>query len=215
MHQIVVLLVLMLTATLAQAQEVPKRKSATPAQAEDLSKRKSATPAQAEELPKRKSGLWEVKRSPTDAHPLQMCVEEKSDNAFRFLAEGKHKEACKVDKFAREGDKWIVGATCTLANHKITAKTHAVVTGKFDSAYKIESTSTFEQPVKEKTGTSAVIEQRWTGPCKPDQRPGDVILADGRKVNLVAEAKVEGRKQRVEERAGGKKKKTTTPAATQ
>ena len=189
MRQTVVLLVLMLAATLAQA----------------------------EELPKRKSGLWEVKRTQGDANPLQMCVEEKSDNAFRFLAEGKHKESCKVDKFAREGDKWIVDATCTLANHKTTAKTHAVVTGKFDTAYKIESKSTFDQPVHGKTETSALIEQRWTGPCKPDQRPGDVILADGRKVNLVdeerAEARVQSRQQSAEERK--KKKSKTTPPATQ
>lgn len=177
----------------------------------------AATLAQAEELPKRKSGLWEIKRSQGDANALQLCVEEKSDNAFRFLAEGKHKESCKVDKFAREGDKWVVDATCSLANHKTMAKTHAVVTGKFDSAYKIESKSTYEQPVHGKTETSAVIEQRWTGPCKPDQKPGDAILADGRKVNLIAEAKADARaqsrQQSMDERK--KKKNKTTPAATQ
>jgi hypothetical protein len=177
----------------------------------------AAIGAQAQDVPQRKSGLWEVKRSPTDAHPLQMCVEEKNDNAFRFLAEGKHKENCKVEKLAHEGDKWVVDAVCTLASHKTTAKTHAVVTGKFDSQYKIESTSTFEQPVQQKTGTSAVIEQRWTGPCKPDQRPGDVILADGRKVYLIAEDKAEGKGQRAKQSAQEKKKSKnkTTPAATQ
>jgi hypothetical protein len=177
----------------------------------------AATLAQAEELPKRKSGLWEIKRSQGDASPLQLCVDEKSDNAFRFLAEGKHKESCKVDKSGREGDKWIVDATCTLANHKTTAKTHAVVTGKFDSAYKIESKSTFEQPVHGKTETSALIEQRWTGPCRPDQRPGDVILADGRKVNLAAEDRAAAREQRIEQSAQERKNKKnkTTPPATQ
>ena len=58
----------------------------------------AAIAAQAQDVPHRKSGLWEIKRSPTDAHPLQMCVEEKNDNALRFLAEGKHKESCKVEK---------------------------------------------------------------------------------------------------------------------
>jgi Protein of unknown function (DUF3617) len=180
-----------------------------------------ASLAQAEDLPKRKSGLWEVKRSPTDPHPLQMCVEEKTDNAFRWLVEAKHKESCKVDKLAREGDKWVVDAVCTLANHKTTAKTHAVVTGKFDSAYKIESTSAFDPPLHGKTEGKAVIEQRWTGPCKPDQRPGDVILADGRKVNLIAEAKAEARNDAKTEAKGQRKKrsapekKKTTPPATQ
>src|SRR5262249_32134699 len=172
----------------------------------------AAIAAQAQDVPHRKSGLWEIKRSPTDAHPLQMCVEEKGDNALRFLAEGKHKESCKVEKLAHEGDKWVVDAVCMLASHKTTTKTHAVVTGKFDSQYKIESTSTFDKPIQEKTGTSAVIEQRWTGPCKPDQRPGDVILADGRKVNLAAEDKAVAKEQRVRQRAQERKKHKTTSA---
>jgi hypothetical protein len=28
-----------------------------------------------------------------------------------------------------------------------------------------------------------VLDAKWTGPCKPGQRPGDVILQDGQKIN--------------------------------
>jgi len=158
-------------------------------------------------VPKRKSGLWEVKRSESDPHPLQWCIDEKTDNPLNQLVEGRHKEHCTIDKLDHQGDRWVVDAVCGLGR-AFTAKTHAVVTGKFDSHYKIESTSTFERPVHGKTGTKAVIEARWTGPCKSDQRPGDVILADGRKVNVIDEARA-GKKAR----ASGQRSQGLPPGA--
>lgn len=194
MRQVVVLLALVLPATLALAQAV--------------------------DVPKRKSGLWEVKRADdSDRPPLQWCIDEKTDNALNQLAQGRHKEHCKIDKLSHEGDRWVVDAVCTTGRAS-TAKTHAVVTGKFDSSYKIESTSTFDKAVHGKSETKAVIEGRWTGPCKPDQKPGDVILADGRKVNVIDEAKATSKSKATGRRGGyaaGKKQATppaTTPPAT-
>ncbi len=160
----------------------------------------SATLAQAEDLPKRKSGLWEVKRTAGEGNPhtLQMCVDERTDNALKQIAEGRYRENCAVDKVRRDGDKLVVDAACTLAAHQATAKTHAVVTGKFDSEYRIESTSTFDAPIHGKTETKAVIEGRWTGPCHPGQQPGDAIFADGTKVNLIAEARAEAKRRQLE-----------------
>ena len=57
--------------------------------------------AQAQDVPKRKSGLWEITRttSRTDGKPrlTQWCIDEKADNAIKALAEGGRNEACKVD----------------------------------------------------------------------------------------------------------------------
>jgi hypothetical protein len=169
-----------------------------------------ATLAQAEDLPKRKSGSWEVKSIAGEGNPhtLQMCVDERTDDAFKQLAEGRFRENCAVDKVRRDGDKLVVDAACTLAAHRLTAKTHAVVTGKFDSEYRIESTSSFDAPVHGKTETKAVIEGRWIGPCQPGQRPGDAIFENGTKVNLIAEARAEAKRRQLEsertERAGSK-----------
>ena len=110
--------------------------------------------AQAQDVPKRKSGLWEVKRTTvrTEGKPriVQMCIDEASDNAIRQLAEGMRNETCKTDRVHREGDKLIVDAVCRLGQTETTAKTHAVITGKFDSAYKIESKSTYDPPMRGK-----------------------------------------------------------------
>lgn len=146
----------------------------------------AASLAQAQDVPKRKSGLWEVKRTTvrTQEKPriVQMCIDEASDNAIRQLAEGMRNETCKPDKVRREGDRLIVDAVCNLGQTRVKASTHAVITGKFDSAYKIESKSTFDPPMRGKTEGSAVLEARWLGACKPDQRPGDYILSNGLKL---------------------------------
>jgi hypothetical protein len=142
--------------------------------------------AQAQDVPKRKSGLWEVKRTTARTEGkqriVQMCIDEASDNALRQLAEGMRSETCKTSKVSREGDRLTVDAVCTLGRAQTTATTHAVITGKFDSAYKIESKSTFDPPTRGKAEGSAVLEARWLGACKPDQRPGDYILSNGRKL---------------------------------
>jgi hypothetical protein len=146
----------------------------------------TASFAQAQDVPKRKSGLWEVKRTTvrTEGKPriVQMCIAEASDNAIRQLAEGMRNETCKTNKVRREGDQLIVDAVCNLGQTHTTATTHAVITGKFDSAYKIESKSTYDPPIRGKAEGSALLEARWLGACKPDQRPGDYILSNGLKV---------------------------------
>ena len=164
MHRITLFLVAMLVAAIAQAQDVPKRKS----------------------------GLWEVSRTTTRTNAktegkpnvMQYCIDQKTDNALRQLAEGMRNESCTIDKMSRDGDKLVVDAVCVLGTTGNTATTHAVVTGKFDAAYKIESHSTFQPAMMGKSEGKAVLAAKWLGPCKPDQKPGDVILENGRKLHV-------------------------------
>jgi hypothetical protein len=163
MHRIALFLMLTFAAGLAQGQTQPQ------------------------DIPKRKSGLWEVTKTSTRSggttRVLQWCVDEKTDNALAQLAEGGRSERCKVGKMSREGDKLVVDAVCTIGEQKIEAKTHAVITGNFESAYKVESSSTYAQPIRGKSEGSAVLAARWTGACKPGQKPGDIILPSGAKFN--------------------------------
>ena len=148
----------------------------------------AASFAQAQDVPKRKSGLWELKRTTARTEGkeriVQLCIDQASDNAFRQLAEGMRSESCKTEKVRRDGDRLLVDAVCNLGRAHVTAKTQAVITGKFDSAYKIESKSTYDPPMRGKAEGSALLEARWLGVCKPDQRPGDYILANGVKLRV-------------------------------
>ena len=135
----------------------------------------------AQDVPKRKSGLWEITRTSTytldKPKRIQLCVDEASDNALLQLAEGMRDETCTTSKISRDGDKLVVDATCTL--RASTAQTHAVISGKFDSAYTIESKSTYKPPLAHATTGHAQLVARWTGPCAPGQHPGDSILDTG------------------------------------
>jgi hypothetical protein len=151
----------------------------------------AAGAVEAQDKFQRKSGLWEVKRTSTrtseQTRVYQMCIDQASDNALRQLAEGMRNERCEPSKVTRDGDKIVVDAVCSLGRTGTKATTHAVVTGKFDTAYKIESKSTFDPPIRGKAEGTALLEAKWTGACKSDQKPGDVILPNGVKINVKSE----------------------------
>jgi hypothetical protein len=172
-----------------------------------------ATAAQAQEKYQRKSGLWEVKRTASrtedQERTYQVCVDQASDNALRQLAGGMRSERCETAKAVREGDKIVVDATCKVAKSS-TATTHAVITGKFDTAYKVESKSTFDPPLKGKTEGTAVMEAKWTGPCKSNQKPGDVILPSGAKVSSLTD-EPPTKQNATKEKSSGRQKGRYTP----
>ena len=172
-----------------------------------------ATAVLAADLPRRKSGLWELKVQSfrrDGVRTIQMCVDQKTDNAFRQLVELRRHEDCRKVTSRREGDKQLVDAQCKLGGSETLAKTHAVITGSFDSNYMIESTSTFDWPIHDKSEGVAKIEARWTGPCQADQKPGDVIAANGTKYNI-GELESASSKQLKREAAGQKAKKQIEP----
>ncbi len=154
---------------------------------------------QAQDKVQRKSGLWELKRTSTLTHGqarvYQMCIDQASDSGLNPLAEGAPGEICQIGKLQREGDKTSVDATCKMPQTSVVATTHALISGKFDAAYKVESKTTFAPPLRGHQQSAAVLEARWTGPCKPDQRPGDVIDPRGGKFN-VADLKPRNEKAR-------------------
>jgi hypothetical protein len=152
--------------------------------------------AQAQEVPQRKSGLWEITRTTTrnqgTPQVMQWCIDQAKDNALNQLAEGVVNETCTIEKTQREGGRLVVDAICKLGPEHAVSKTHAVITGSFDSAYHLESKSSYDPPMRGgKSEGTAVFDARWAGACKPGQRPGEVILPSGVKLNLTEESLAE------------------------
>ncbi len=145
-----------------------------------------AGPALADDLPKRKSGLWEIKTGTAAtqgaAATMQMCIDEKADNVAQQQAAGAAKENCSKNEIKRSGNRMTIDSVCKFGES--TATSHSVFTGSFDSAYRVETKSTYDPPMSGMKEGSAVIDAKWLGPCKPDQRPGDMILGNGMKVNM-------------------------------
>ena len=62
---------------------------------------------------------------------------------------------------------------------------HSEITGDFDSAYTVKTTSHSEGgPAGTARTTTTTIEAKWLGACKPDQKPGDIVMPGGIKINI-------------------------------
>jgi hypothetical protein len=142
--------------------------------------------AQAFDFPKRKSGLWEIETlasaRPGAPQKAQMCIDQKADDALNQMGTSMTKDMCSKRDLRQEGDAIVSDSVCKFGGSTVT--THAVVTGKFDSAYQVETKSTYDPPMSGLKEGAAVIKARWLGPCKPDQKPGDMILPNGMKFNI-------------------------------
>jgi hypothetical protein len=144
-----------------------------------------AMPALAAELPTRKAGLWEVKMNfetrGTASPAIQQCIDASTDQMMMSSAGPLSQGACPKRDVQRSGNTITIDATCTLSGK--TATSHSVVTGSFDSAYTMTVTSQSESlPGGTMTMT---MNAKWLGPCAADQKPGDMIMPGGIKMNIL------------------------------
>lgn len=137
------------------------------------------------DAPKRKSGLWEIKVSSGQAknvHSMQQCIDEKTDDLMKRDMGEIQKPQCSKNEMRKEGDKIVVDSVCKMQNS--TATTHAVFTGRFDTAYRADIKSSYEPPMAGMKDSSSVIEGKWLGPCSPGQKPGDVVIPGMPNINI-------------------------------
>lgn len=141
------------------------------------------------EMPARKPGLWELKimieRPGVPAQTMQHCVDAETDKLMNANFGNMRSEMCAKQEMKKVGATIVVDSVCTVGQATMT--THAVVTGDFNSAYTVKVNS------KRTGGTAAPgtpdetninIEAKWAGACAADQKPGDMILPGGRRVNI-------------------------------
>jgi len=151
--------------------------------------------AGAVELPLRKPGLWELKMvragSPQPAMTMQHCTDETTDKAMSTSFAPMSKEICSKHDIQQTATGYVTDSVCSLAGVSMTS--HSEIAGDFNSAYTIKTTSHSEGgPAALSRDTTMTIEAKWLGPCKPDQKPGDVVMPGGFKVNVKDAEKLKG-----------------------
>ena len=158
-----------------------------------------AAQAAALDLPTRKAGLWEIKMMfegrNLPAQTMQQCIDASSDKVMNANFGGSAQETCSKRDMQNVGGTIVVDSVCTFGQAITTS--HAVVTGSFDSAYSVDVTSTRSggamAPGMPAHGSSHMkIEAKWIGPCAAGQKPGDVIMANGFKMNMLEMQKLRG-----------------------
>ena len=149
-------------------------------------------PASARDLPQRKPGLWELKMSikglNRPGRAIRQCIDAKTDKLMRgnFGPEAAQR-TCTQRKIAPSPGGFTVDSVCTFGG--ATTTSHTVIAGDFNSAYTMEVTSTRHggPPIPGMAnGTSHMfISAKWLGPCRAGQRPGDIMMGNGMKMNIL------------------------------
>jgi hypothetical protein len=155
-------------------------------------------PAFAVEIPPRKPGLWEIKlpdrtviawrgqrgAEKTSAEPtpgmMQHCTDETTDKQMNPAFLPTAKEYCSKYDIEKTSTGYIADSVCTIGT--TSRASHSEITGDFNSAYTVKFISDNQGGA---AGTPRdTIEARWLGPCKADQKPGDIVVPGGYKVNV-------------------------------
>jgi hypothetical protein len=140
-----------------------------------------AVPAWAAELPARKAGLWEMTTTSSGRTiPIKQCVDAATDQAMQENAGPTSQRSCSKRNEQKSGDTTTVDSVCTIDGKTLTH--HMVITGSFDSGYTMTITT---QGDGIPAARNLTIVAKWVGPCAADQKPGDMIMQNGMKINMV------------------------------
>ena len=142
-----------------------------------------ATGTHAADMPKRKPGLWQIETRMA-AGPgmgaIKQCIDEKTDDFSQQLGE-QHKNKCSESDIRNTGDKILVHSVCKMGTS--IATTDATITGRFDSDYRGDIRIKYNPPLQGMSEAAMTIAAKWLGPCEAGQKPGDMILPNGMKIN--------------------------------
>ena len=155
-----------------------------------------AVAAAAVELPTRKAGLWEMKvlRAAGGSTPdmtMQQCTDAATDKRMVTSFSPSGNDTCAKQDIQKSATGYVTDSVCTVGGMTITS--HAEITGDFNSAYTVKSTSRTEGGMAGAPRDNATtIEAKWLGACKADQKAGDIMMPGGMKMNIKDMEKLKG-----------------------
>jgi hypothetical protein len=162
----------------------------------------SVSPVLAIDLPTRKTGLWELKMEfqgrNLPAQLMQQCTDANTDRLMTLNFGGAAERNCQKRDVQNNGGTITVDSVCQFGD--MTTTSHAVVSGDFNSAYTVQIVSMRKGgpsvPGAASGETHMTIAAKWLGPCAAGQKPGDVMMGNGMKMNVLDIQKMNGRPAR-------------------
>jgi hypothetical protein len=139
-----------------------------------------------EDLPKRKAGLWEMsvisangKQAPVTS---RVCIDAATDAALTNFAVGVTSQICSKRDIRVSGSVATIDAVCKIGDSLQTSRSTITFSGT--TAYRAEVRVHSEPPFMGRSDSTAAQQGKWTGPCPPDMKPGDLVMGNGAKINL-------------------------------
>jgi hypothetical protein len=141
----------------------------------------------AEDLPLRKAGLWEMKIVRTGGSvpemTMQHCTDQTTDKEMNNSVSPLAKQICSKQDVVKTATGYVSDSVCSIAGVSMT--THAEIVGDFNSGYTVTTTSHSDKGVSGKPlDATTKIQAKWIGDCQPGQKPGDIVMPGGFKMNV-------------------------------
>src|ERR1700753_1211146 len=143
--------------------------------------------AHAAELPTRKAGLWEMKVTKVGGSvpemTMQHCTDQTTDKEMNNQASPLAKQICSEEDVVKTATGYVSDSVCSVAGVSMT--THAEIVGDFNSGYTVTSTTHSDKGVTGKPlDATTKIQAKWLRDCQPGQKPGDILMPGGFKLNV-------------------------------
>ncbi|MDB5565370.1 MAG: hypothetical protein JWP84_1936 [Tardiphaga sp.] len=151
--------------------------------------------ASAVELPTRKAGLWELKMmragSPVPEMTMQQCTDETTDKQMTANFSPMAKQNCSKNETQQTTTGYVTDSVCSYGGTTMTS--HSEISGDFNSGYAVKVTSHNDSaPAGVPVNNNVTLEAKWIGACGADQRPGDIVMPGGFRLNIKDMEKVKG-----------------------
>lgn len=143
------------------------------------------TLAGAVDYPTRKAGLWELTMTMTSGRTMTMshCTDPSIDKDMIANANPSTQQACTRSDLQKTATGYASDSTCKFG--ATTTVSHSEIAGDFNAAYTVTVTGhNSGGPSGVPADTNMTMAAKWIGPCKADQKPGDMIMPGGMKMNV-------------------------------
>ncbi|TAJ69866.1 MAG: DUF3617 family protein [Phenylobacterium sp.] len=140
-------------------------------------------------MPKRKPGLWShTVSSSGSTQAMQICIDEDTDAKMSVWGQAVSKDMCSKNSFAAAPGGYAFESECDLGGDMGHVVSKGAVTGDFNSAYTVKTTSTTTgAAMAQANGTTEMtLTAKWEGACPAGMKGGDITLPGGMKINMEA-----------------------------
>lgn len=131
------------------------------------------------DYPKRKPGLWEIRVEGSQAADVPttilQCIDEKTDADMQKRAmQGEGGARCTAHSMKKTVGGYEMSSVCKHNNTTVTSQ--GVISGDFQSAYRMDMQSRFDPPLSGVRETHTRMQVRYLGACTSGMQPGDVSV---------------------------------------
>jgi hypothetical protein len=124
-----------------------------------------------------------MQNSPMPPMSSKYCIDAATEANLMNMGKGIMQQACARHDLHVVGHTGTVDTVCTFG--KYTQTSHTIFTFSGDTAYQSQ-THSHMNPAMPYGGADhqSSIDAKWMGPCPPDMKPGDIVMANGMRMHM-------------------------------